>query len=189
MLRHQKASQGATGLTRRPSSLVKVGCMALTFRMHGICSRVTFGAPSILVSSTRRLPKQSLVFWGISIFPWLGTLYYKVTFLVTVKIGEMTQVLASRTGYVGQRWSPPAWFYPDLSWRLFWKNRLRSGFFGALFASTSMGWGCSRWEPNCKLSLLRIFLLQIVSMKAFKPLRLLWRKALNSTQGKGVLSV
>ena len=38
----------AIGLTRRPSSLAKVGCIALT--------------------STRGLPRLSLVFWGVSIF-------------------------------------------------------------------------------------------------------------------------
>ena len=90
------------GLTRRLSFLVKVGCMALTFRMHGICSRVAFDAPFMLVSLTRRLLRQSLVFWGVSVFPWLGTFCFKVSLLVTVETSEMTQVFASRTGHVAQ---------------------------------------------------------------------------------------
>ena len=39
----------------------------------------------------------------ISVFPWLGTLCRIMTLLVTVGTGEMTHVLESRTGYVGQR--------------------------------------------------------------------------------------
>ena len=61
----------AISLTQRPSSLVRVEYMVLTFRIYGICLRVVFGAPSVLVLSTRRLPRQSLVFWGVSLFLWL----------------------------------------------------------------------------------------------------------------------
>ena len=57
----------------------------------------------MLVSSTQRLPRQSLVFWGVSVLLWLGTLCRELTLLVTVETGEITQVFTSRTGYVGQR--------------------------------------------------------------------------------------
>ena len=57
------------GLTRRASSIAKVGCMTLILRMHETRSRVASGAPSRLVSSKRELPRLLLVFWGVSILP------------------------------------------------------------------------------------------------------------------------
>ena len=33
-------------------------------------------------------------------------------------------------------------------WRPSWKNRISSGFSGALSASNSMDWGCSRWDAQ-----------------------------------------
>ena len=75
-LRHQKVSQRAFGLTRRPSSLAKVGCMALTslsessradtdfsqkvvgYRMHKTCSR----SINLLSLMNTKAPRLSLVF-------------------------------------------------------------------------------------------------------------------------------
>ena len=54
--------------------------------MHGACSRVA---------------SLDIVFLSVSVFPWLGTLYRIVTLLATVETGEMAQILASYTGYVG----------------------------------------------------------------------------------------
>ena len=51
-------------------------------------------------SPKRRLSRLSLVFYVV-VFPWLETFYCVVTFLIAVKISEMTQVLVSRTDYVG----------------------------------------------------------------------------------------
>ena len=69
--------------------------------MYGTRLRIASRAPSRLVSSMRRLPSLSLVFY-VAVLPWLETLCLVVTFLITVEIGEMTLVLASRIGYVGQ---------------------------------------------------------------------------------------
>ena len=63
------------------------------------CKELIPGAPSTLVSSTRRLSRLSLVFC-VAVFPWLGTLCRVVTFLVTVETSDMTQIFASRAGNV-----------------------------------------------------------------------------------------
>ena len=54
-----------------------------------------------LQSSKWRLSRLSLVFGGVSIFFWLGTLYRLVGLLVIVVTDVMTQVLANRAGNVG----------------------------------------------------------------------------------------
>ena len=68
--------------------------------MQGIRLRVASGAPSMLVSSMRRLPRLSLVFY-VAVLSCLETLCRVVTFFVTVETSDMTQVLASRAGNVG----------------------------------------------------------------------------------------
>ena len=55
----------------------------------------------MLISSTRRLPRLLLVFWGVYVLLWLGTLCHVATILIAVEAGNMTQVLASRAGNVG----------------------------------------------------------------------------------------
>ena len=69
-------------------------------QMQGTCSKVASGTLSTLVSSMRKSPRLSLVFF-VAVFPWLGTLYCVVTFLVTVEISDMTQVLLNHASNVG----------------------------------------------------------------------------------------
>ena len=45
-----------------------------------------------------------------TVFPWLGTLYCIVIFLVTVETGDMSQVFESSTGSVGNVWAEPELF-------------------------------------------------------------------------------
>ena len=68
--------------------------------MQGTHFRVASGAPSTLVSSTQRLPRLLLSFY-IAVLSYLGTLYCIVTFFVIVEKSDMTQVLTSCTGNVG----------------------------------------------------------------------------------------
>ena len=68
-------------------------------QMQRTRSKIASGVPSMLESSTRRLPRLSLVFC-VAVFPWLGTLCRVVTFLVTVETSDMTQIFASRAGNV-----------------------------------------------------------------------------------------
>ena len=83
----QKALQElAIGLTWRPSSLAKVGCIALTSRMHGTCLRVASGGHVSLINAKVTKTVTSLL--RSLCPPWLGTFRR-----------EMTQVFASRTGY------------------------------------------------------------------------------------------
>ena len=110
VLRRQKVSQRANTQFLNESRVYGIGLTSwvntdfswkvVGYRMHGTRSRVAFRAPSPLVFSMWKLPRQLLVFWGVSILYWLKTFYCVVTLLVTIETNEMTQVLTSRIDYV-----------------------------------------------------------------------------------------
>ena len=75
------------------------------YQLQETCSKIASKAPSTLVSSTRKLPRLSLVFC-ITVLFWLGIFYHVVTFLVIIETIDITQVFTSCAGNVG-----------DLSWR------------------------------------------------------------------------
>ena len=68
---------------------------------------------------------------------------------------------------------------PTKGWHPSQKNRMRSGLSGALSASNSMDWGCSRWDAQLWTSShweFRLTLLQILSSKALELPRLFRRE-------------
>ena len=79
----------AIGLTRRASLLAKIGYMASTSTVY-------------VSPLMRKLPKVSLVFWDVSVLLWLEWFCRIVTVFITVETSEVTQILASRTIYVGR---------------------------------------------------------------------------------------
>ena len=67
--------------------------------MQGTCSGIASKVLSILVSSTQKLPRLSLVFC-VTIFFCFGTLCHIITVLVIIKTSDMTQVFPSRASNI-----------------------------------------------------------------------------------------
>lgn len=54
-----------------------------------------------LPSLKRRSSRLSLVFWGVSVFPWLGILSCVVILLITIETSDIIQVFACYADNVG----------------------------------------------------------------------------------------